>query len=233
MKKLIARLLFIPLTAIFLYHALSIVERFLTNQIYFCDRTLQGLPFQWHPVSFILFAFFVFWIAAHSVLEIAAYFKKDFNFSYWLRHLRYAPVAVLIFSRFIVIFFDAGMIQYSKWRVGNYVYGNSEIVAKPDFEPHNDYRGWCGNGYQTRASELYFEIAAGGLKDKNSRIRTRALLMTAEVADTIFNGTDTKRFNEILKKSCLDSDSAVRAAAQSVLSDRKTDCREFLLSSNK
>lgn len=229
MKKLFARLLFIPLTVIFLNHTLWIIERFLTANIYFCAQTLQSLPFESHPASLILFAFFVFWIAALLVLEILAHFKKDFNLSYWLKHLRYAPIATLFFANFIVIFFDAGMIEFSKWRIRNYVYGNSDFVHKPELDLHNDYRGWCGNGYFWRRSNLYFDVASEGLTDENPHVRARALLITREVADTLVNGTDGSRFNEVLRKGCLDSDSIVRQAAQMALYTGETDCERFLL----
>jgi hypothetical protein len=233
MEKLIVRLLLIPLTAAFLYQALSIVERFLTNLIYFCARTIEGFPFRLHPVSFILLVFFIFWLAAQLVLEILAHFKQDINLSYWLRHLRYAPIAALILAQFIVVFFDAGMIEFSKLRIENYVYNNSAVIAKPDFALHNDYRGWCGNGYPARKSDLYFDTAAEGLKDESPQVRARALLMTGKVADLFLNGTDTKRFNEKLKTSCLDADSTVRNTAQSVLHDRGTDCEQISLIINK
>jgi hypothetical protein len=230
MSKLIARILFIPVNAFILYILIGQLRRDVSNLTYFFFDERSGVYEKISPFFSVFTVIFFVWIISHFVLEIAAYFKKQNTISYWLKHLRYAPTAVLIFSIFITISFDMGMIANSKRQIRNFVYDDSQPIEYPEFALHNDYRGWCGNGYISHRSYLYLDTATEGLNNENPQVRARALLMTYKVADLFFNGTDREQFDEVLRKSCLDSSSIVVKTAEDVLKEAESNCKNFLSS---
>jgi hypothetical protein len=226
MEKLLARILFIPLTAFFLFNVISTLRGGTINFIYYYSDQRSYLYDQLKPFFPVFTAVFILWIVSHFVLEIAAYVTKSDKISFWLKHLRYAPIAALILSGFITTCFDLGMIEYSKWRIRNYVLSDSKSIEEPDFRLHNDYRHWCGNGASAREHELYFDTAAEAIDNENPYIRARSLLMSSQVRDWL-NGGD-ERFDKFLADACLDSDKVVSHVAEHYLEDANSNCQKYL-----
>jgi hypothetical protein len=230
---LVLRILFVPISGFFAFQLFTHFGKSLNNLFYNFTEDYYLIYLRFDTLESVVSSASLIWMTAHLALEISAVFSENFRFKRLLVNLRYAPVVILFLSAFIVPAYDAAMIAYSKRQIRNYVFSASDSIAEPVLYLHNDYRHWCGNGFIAARSYHYFETATEGLSDENPRVRARALLMTEEVADTIINGTDKERFDEILKKSCLDSDSAVRRMAEKIMFDGGTDCRRFLISPDK
>jgi hypothetical protein len=183
-QKLFLRILFVPVSGLFVLQLFSLFGRALNDIFYSLTTDSNYRVFlRYETRERIILWFSLFWIIALFALEIFAAFSSGFRFRRLLTNLRYAPSMVLIFSTAIVIFFDLGMIEFSKRQIRNYVYSDSGAIEKPDFRPHVDYRGWCGNGYTARESDLYFDVAAEGISAENPKVRARSFLMTLEVRD--------------------------------------------------
>lgn len=226
--KLSLRILFIPVTGLFVLQIFSLFGRSLNNLVYnLTEDSKFHIFLRYDTRDFVILWFCVFWIVSLFILEFCAAFLKNFKFRRLLTNLRFAPIFILIFSTLIVIAFDLGMIEYSKHQIRNYVYSESDLIEKPDFRPHVDYRGWCGNGYSARESDLYFDVASEGLTAENPKIKARAFLMTLEVRD-FFNGGDFAKLDEVLRKTCNDTDFEVRNLAEIYL--EKSGCEKYLSS---
>lgn len=226
--KLTLRILFIPVNGFFVLQLFSLFGRSLNSLVYnLTEDSKFHIFLRYDTRDFVILWFSVFWIVSLFILEICAAFLKNFKFRRLLTNLRYAPFFSLLFSTVIVIAFDLGMIEYSKHQIRNYVFSNSDSIEKSDFKPHVDYRGWCGNGYTARESDLYFDVASEGLTAENPKVRARALLMTLEVRDFL-NGADFAKLDEVLKKICQDSDFEVRNLAEKYL--EKSGCEKYLSS---
>lgn len=226
--KLFLRIAFIPVTAFFLARILYTIEFNLFTLVGFYIGYESAIYETLEFFQFVFPTIFVFWIIAQLLFELLANWRKDFASSRVIKNLRYAPIAALIFSMFVVILFDIGMIEYSKWRINNYVYNSADAIEKPDFYLHVDDRGWCGNGHSARENSLYFKTAGTGINDKNPHIRARALLMTNDVKDWL-NGSD-ERFDMFLANACRDSDEIMKNTAENLLKDRSSNCQIYLLS---
>lgn len=230
---LVLRILFVPISGFFAFQLLTHFGKSLNDLIYNFTEDYYLIFLRFDTREKVVLSVTLIWMIAHLSFEIIAYCSDHFRFKRLLTNLRYAPIVVLFLSMFIIPAYDSGRIAYSKWQIRNYVFSYSDFIEEPRLYLHNDYRHWCGNGFIANESYLYFKTAAEGLNDENPHVRARALLMTERVADTFINGTDRVRFNEILQKSCLDSDSTVRRTAQEILLDRETDCPRILASLNK
>ena len=226
MKKLIARILFIPITGFFVFLLFSGFTRSLNNIIYYLIEHNNLVYTKFDLLGKIFFWFAIGWITALFIFEIIAHFSANFRFKRLLTNLRYAPIAIFIFSILIVPVYDAGMIAYSKRQIRNYVFSDSKSVERPNFYPHIDYRGWCGNGFSARENLLYFETAAEGIDSENPYVRSRSLLMSAKVRDWI-NGGD-ERFDKFLADACRDSSQIVRGVAEKQLEDGESNCQKYL-----
>lgn len=226
--KLSLRILFIPIVGLFVLQLFSVFGRSLNNLVYnLTDDSKLHVFLRFDTREFIILWISLFWLVSLFVLEICAAFRENFNFRRLLTNMRYAPIFMLIFSSVIVIAFDLGMIEHSKWKIRNYVYNSSDSIEKPELKLHVDYRGWCGNGYSARESDLYFDVAAEGLTDENPKVRARAFLMTLSVRD-FFNGGDEAKLDKVLRKTCGDADLAVRNLAEAYLEN--TGCEKYLSS---
>jgi hypothetical protein len=156
---------------------------------------------------------FVGWLAVWFLCELAARRRSSASRSRWVSHLRYAPLAIACFSVAFVLLTDGIGIQYSRWQISRYVYGNaSPHDSMPTLELYNDYRGFCGNGMAGHEYWLYGETAAAGLESDDPRVRARALRATASVYDWLNNSRDG-RFMEILIEAGRDPDPLVRELA--------------------
>ena len=224
-KKLSWRILFIPVSGLFVLYFFALFGR--SINFIFYDLT-GGFPLGPETRDKFVFGFLMFWMISLFCLELSAAFLKNFRLQRLLTNLRFAPVAISLFTVTVILIFDLGMIEYSKWRIRNYVYSESNLIEKPDFRPHVDYRGWCGNGYSARESGLYFDVAAEGIDDENPKVRARALLMTLEVRDFL-NGGDQTKLDDVLRKACRDTDFEVWNLAEKHFGEN-SGCLKFLSS---
>lgn len=222
------RLLLIPVSAMFALILFTQIGDFLNSILYDLTEDSYQIYLKYNTRETLTQWIFIFWLAVYLILETALFFQNNFRFNRLLTHFRYAPFAIIFFSCVIVFVFDLAMIEYSKWEIRNYVFSKSETVVEPDFRLHNNYRHWCGNGAVAQENYLYFETASEGGNDENPYVRSRSLLMSADVQN-LFNGGD-ERFNRLLAKSCSDSSSVVRDAAEQYLIKSDRNCQQYLLS---
>ncbi|MCU0237936.1 MAG: hypothetical protein MUC29_00710 [Pyrinomonadaceae bacterium] len=225
MKKQILHILIIPFTALFLFNIFDILFR--------ASSFLFESNFKWEKFEILELFFqsvFFLWLGSQLILEIVNLFKKSYQINRILNILRYTPiVSYFLAFLFIVPSFDAMMIQYSKQQIRNYVLTESNKIEKPDLYLHNDYRGWCGNGYEPRENELYIDTAIQEFDNAEPKVRARTLLITAKISNSIFHSSEDKDFfQNMLKKACADSSEIVVKTAESFLLIEKTNCKEIL-----
>lgn len=189
MEKLIARILFVPLTGIFVFLLSTQFGNSLNDVIYNLTENYYLIFLKFDTREKVIFWVSVSWIITHIIFEITAYLSKNFTYKRLLTNLRYAPIAILVVSGIVVLTYDAGMIAYSKQQIRNYIFNDSQLIVKSDFRLHNNYRHWCGNGASAYENYLYFDVASEGINNENPYVRARSLLMTEEVRDWI-NGGD-------------------------------------------
>src|SRR5688500_694004 len=226
-EKLIARILFIPVTGVFVFLVFTQFAKSLNDIIYsLTEDSSYHIFLRFDTRDKVVFWLSVCWIISNIVLEIVAYFSENFRFRFpkLLTNLRYAPIVGFILSWFLILIYDAGRIEYSKQQIRNYIFADSQSIKKPDFPLYNNYRHWCGNGAIAQENYLYFGTASEGINDENPYVRARSLLMSSEV-NNFFNGGD-ERFENFLANSCRDSDQIVREAAESYLNDRNSTCQK-------
>lgn len=226
--KLIARLLFVPVSGLFAFLLFAHFGKSLIQLMYALTKDDYELFLRFDTREEIVFWISAGWIASYAALEVTAHFSAQFKYKRLLTNFRYAPVAILLISGFVTIIYDAGMISYSKGQIRNYVFSGSQSIAEPDFLLYNNYRGWCGNGFSAWENYLYFDTASEGLKDADPYVRARSLLMAREVQDWL-NGGD-ERFDNFLANACSDSDNVVKDAAENLLNKSQSSCRKYLLS---
>lgn len=226
--KFIARLFFIFISGFFAFHLFTQFGNSLNNIIYDLTENYYHIYLRFDTRETVIFYFFIFWLAAYFVLEFSAFFSKGFKFKRLLTNFRYAPIAAFISSIFIIAAFDLTMIEYSKWEIRNYIYSSSQNVEKPDFKLFNNYRHWCGNGAVAQENYLYFDTAAEGINDENPYVRSRSLLMAADVQNWL-NGGDV-RFDRFIEQSCQDSNQIVRKTVESLLKDSTKSCENLISS---
>ncbi len=119
-----------------------------------------------------------------------------------LTHLCYGPLAVSFLFLTIVLSYDNLMIQHSRWKVRQYIHSGSAPTLRPELYLHNDYRGWCGNGFSQRLGELYDDIAVEEFKNPDPQVRAHALQASLAIFDL-----------ELLAKAHRDEDPVVRKIA--------------------
>jgi len=150
-----------------------------------------------------------FWLVGFIVLEVNLLWRKKNPFPRILKHLRYAPIAVLLLFIPITLAFDAAMIRYSKYKIHTYVFSNTPPEQKVKFELHNDYRGWCGNGYPAQEYWLYADTAAEGFSSSDAAVRARSLRASIELYDWL-NGVKEGPFPQLIRQAEQDEDALVR-----------------------
>lgn len=228
MEKLIFRLLLVPITTYFLFTAVSCFTSAFYSLYYWY---LEDWNVSFRTVNLMGFLFLdvvIGWTLAHLLFEIINYFRPGPTLGYWLKILRYTPIAGVLLSIPITTAFDLGMVQYSKWQIRSYVYSNELEVATPDLDLHSTDRGWCGNGMVANLNYHYFDTASNGIYDADPYVRSRSLLAAAEVSNR-FNGGD-RRFDLYLKESCLDEHTVVYQTAEHYLRERNSSCTATLRS---
>jgi hypothetical protein len=227
MEKIIARLLFVPITGFFAFLLFTQFGKSLNDLIYNLTEDNYLIFLRFDTRDTVIFWITVSWIIAHIIFEIVAHLYKDFKCKRLLAHLRYSPITILVVSVFAIQAYDVGMITYSKQQIRNYIYDDAQLIIEPDIILHNNYRHWCGNGASAQENYLYFDTASEGMNNTNPYVRARSLLMADEVQDWI-NGGD-KRFDNYLANSCRDSDTIVQNVAEGLLNKSESSCEKSLL----
>jgi hypothetical protein len=225
MKNLFLRILFIPITFLFLVLiSQSIFPLF--RQIYLLEIIGERQALIMQFVGYFFLTFIVLWILTLLIAEILVFCKKIPTNSNLLKNLRFAPIAIYFIALFVVPITDFMAIQHSKYKIKNYVYSDTRSVKEPNVNLHNSYRGWCGNGHSSWINQTYFETASAGFNHKNPYVRAKSLLMASEVQDWL-NGGD-ERFDNFLEKSCRDEDELVRKTADRYLNGSNSNCKIYL-----
>jgi len=152
------------------------------------------------------------WLSAWAALEILAFRRRRNSPSRLLTHLRYAPMAVLVIFVAVVLAYDEAMILRSKWEIRQYVYSNQSPETAKSFDLHNNYRGWCGNGYSAAIYDLYADTAAEGFDSPDPAVRARSLRASIEVHDWL-NGVSDGPFPKLIERAGNDPDPIVRKIA--------------------
>jgi hypothetical protein len=171
------------------------------------------------------------WVIAFVALETVWLWRKSKPFPRTLTHLRYAPLAILLFFLAITIVFDAALVQYSKYQIRAYVYGDTPPEQEITFDLHNTDRGWCGNGRSANQYSLYADTAAEGLSSPDPAVRARSLRVSLQVYDWI-NGVHDGPVTQHIKQAAQDEDPLVRELATKFLQNGETlvDANQILSS---
>jgi sterol desaturase/sphingolipid hydroxylase (fatty acid hydroxylase superfamily) len=159
-EKIIARLLFVPITGVFAFLLFTQFGKSLNGLIYNLTEDNYLIFLRYDTRDTVIFGVTVSWIITHIIFEIVAYLYKDFKCKRFLALLRYSPIAILIISVLAVQAYDAGMINYSKQQIRNYIYDDAQLIIEPDIRLHNNYRHWSGNGASATENYLYFETVS-------------------------------------------------------------------------
>ncbi len=160
----------------------------------------------------------VLWMILWGFLEIRSLKRLDWPIPKLLTHLRYGPVAILVFSVATILASDFLLIQYSRWQIVRYIHSEAPVTETPSFNLHNNYRGWCGNGFSATEYDLYGETPAAYIDDPDPATRARALQASKSVYDWI-NQPKYGPSIAALEKAAWDPDPMVRDVAAKFLAD--------------
>lgn len=179
----------------------------------------EGVPWIWydHPPSDelafnIRFVTGMLWMTVWALLELRSARRVGRGAPKLLTHLRYGPIAILVFSIVTCIASDMFMIQRSKWQLVSWIHSDAPVTATPEFSLHNNYRGWCGNGWGANKYYLYGSTPAVYIDDADPAVRARALQASIYVYDWMNEPHDGPSI-DALKKATTDSDPTVRDIA--------------------
>jgi hypothetical protein len=153
----------------------------------------------------------VLWIATWAFLEFRNV-RAGRPTRKLLTHLRYGPIAVLIFSVATILGSDFLLIQYSRWQLVRWIHSNAPVTEKLSLDLHNNDRGWCGNGRSATRYDLYGDTAAAYIDDADPAIRARALQASMYVYDWVNQPKDGPSV-VALTKATSDPDPMVRDIA--------------------
>jgi hypothetical protein len=152
------------------------------------------------------------WMAAWAFLEIRTLRRLGRPIPKLLTHLRYGPIFTLVFSIAASIASDLFLIQYSRWQIVRYIHSDAPVTETPTLKLHNNYRGWCGNGYSAHEYYLYGDTPAAYIDDPDPATRARALQASMYVYDWLNQPNDGPSITA-LKKATADPDPMVRDVA--------------------
>lgn len=155
------------------------------------------------------------WVGAWIFFEVLARRGSPRQKPRLLTHLRYGPLAVLIFAVIIGLSYDYLLIQYSRWQIVQYIHGNASPEESPSFRLHNDARNWCLNGLIGREYELYGETPASHYEHPGPLVRARALRASIYTYDWL-NFPSDGPFWQVLQKARNDPDPMVREIAAEI-----------------
>ena len=91
---------------------------------------------RWRLREQTLIVMLIVWLVPLILLEVVWLWRKRKPLPRFLTHLRYAPLAVLFSFIVITLSFDAVMVQYSKYQIRSYVYGNMPPEEKFRLDLH-------------------------------------------------------------------------------------------------
>ena len=160
------------------------------------------------------------WVIALVALETIWLWRRSKPFPRTLTHLRYAPLAIFLFFITITMVFNAAMVQYSKYQIRAYVYGDTPPEQEVTLDLHNTDRGWCVNGRLATQYWLYGNTAAEGFSSSDPAVRARSLRASFQVSYSS-NGVDEGPFPQIIKRAAQDGDPLVRDLAAKYLEKRE------------
>jgi hypothetical protein len=152
------------------------------------------------------------WLLTWLVLELFARRHSVRQRSNLLTHLRYGPLAILVFSIAAIIGTDQLLIQFSRWEIVNYIYSDISPRETPSFRLHHNSGQWCGNGMAATEYANYGETPAAYFDNPDPAVRARALQASIEVYDWL-NHPGGGPSIEVLKKALNDPDPLVREIA--------------------
>jgi len=152
------------------------------------------------------------WMATWALLELRNLTRSGRPTPKLLTHLRYGPVAILIFSVATILASDFLLIQYSRWQLVRWIHSDAPVTERPPLKLHNNDRGWCGNGRSANEYDLYGDTAAAYIDDADPAIRARALQASMYVYDWLNHPNDGPSI-AALKKATTDPDPMVRNLA--------------------
>lgn len=152
------------------------------------------------------------WMATWALLELRNISRAGRPTPKLLTHLRYGPVAILIFSVATIVASNFLLIQYSRWQLVRWIHSDAPVTEGPSLKLHNNYRGWCGNGFSANEYDLYGDTAAAYIDDADPAIRARALQASMYVYDWLNHPNDGPSI-AALKKATTDPDPIVRNIA--------------------
>ena len=154
----------------------------------------------------------VLWMLTWALLELRNVTRAGRPTPKLLTHLRYGPIAILIFSVATIVASDFLLIQYSRWQLVRWIHSDAPVTEKLSLKLHNNYRGWCGNGFSANEYDLYGDTAAAYIDDADPAIRARALQASMYVYDWLNHPHDGPSI-VALKKATTDADPMVRDIA--------------------
>lgn len=154
----------------------------------------------------------VLWMALWAFLEIRSFRRIGLPIPKLLTHLRYGPIAILVFSIATILASDVLLIQYSRWQIVRYIHSDAPVTERPSLKLHNNYRGWCGNGMPANEYDLYGDTPAAYIDDPDPATRARALQASMDVYDWLNQPNDGPSI-DVLKKAAADPDPMVRDIA--------------------
>lgn len=152
------------------------------------------------------------WMLLWALLEIRRLRRSGLPTPKLLTHLRYGPIAVVVFSVVTILATDFLLIQYSKWQIVSYIHSDAPVTERPSFELHNNHRGWCGNGMAAAEYELYGDTPAAYIDDPDPATRARAL----QASMYVYDGLNQPKYGpsiKALEKALWDPDPMVREIA--------------------
>lgn len=152
------------------------------------------------------------WMASWGILEIRSSRGSSQRNPRLLTHLRYGPVAILVFCIITVAAYDVFLIQYSRWEIVRYIHSDAPVTEEPSFKLHNNNRSFCGNGMAANRYYLYGDTPAAYIDAQDAATRARALRASMRVYDWI-NHPDDGPSIDALKKALEDPDPMVREIA--------------------
>ena len=197
-----------------------IVLLYMPSQAYLLYLISPGLDWFW----FDDFAFKIrlitgaLWMALWAFLEFRIFGRSSQPVPKLLTHVRYGPIAILVFSIATIAVNDVLLTQYSRWEIVRYIHSDARAIERPSLKLHNNYRGWCGNGMAANKYDLYGDTPAAYINAPDPATRARALQASMYVYDWVNHPNDGPSI-EVLKKAAADPDPLVREIAAGFSAD--------------
>ncbi len=177
------------------------------------DETCEE-AYEWlHVITLCLMLLVaILWIATWAYLEIMRHRQSTRQRPRLLTHLRYGPIAVVVFSLATLLCYDTMMIQYSRWQIVRYIHSNASPREELNLDLHNNFRGFCGNGMAAHTYALYGTTPAEYIDDPDPLVIARAVKASIYVYDWI-NHSSEGPSRDVIRKAMADENPLVREIA--------------------